>query len=194
MFLYGQLFTLFTDHKPLEIMYGSPQSKPSARIERLVLRLQPYSFTVQYKPGKENAADYLSRYPSCSQTNKEKHTEQYINFVTINAVPKAMSLSEIALATNEDRTLQLLRAALRTDIWNSNVLKQYKMIKEELTIGAQNVILRGSRIVIPESLRQRAIDIAHESHQGLSKTKAMIREKCGFLKLMKQSKQRLIHA
>lgn len=59
----------------------------------------------------------------------------------MNAVPKAMSLSEIAQATNEDKTLQLLRAAIRTDIWNSDVLKPYKMIKEELTIGAQNVIL-----------------------------------------------------
>ena len=183
LFLYGQPFTLFTDHKPLEIIYGSPKSKPSARIERWVLRLQPYTFTVKYKPGKENAADYLSRHPSYSQTNKEKHTEQYINFVTVNAVPKAMSLSEIARATNEDKTLQLLRAALRTDIWNSDLLKQYKMIKEELTIGAQNVILRGSRIVIPQSLQQRIIDIAHESHQGLSKTKAMIREKVWFPKI-----------
>ena len=57
------------------------------------------------------------------------------------------------------------------------------MIKEELTIGAQNIILRGSRIVIPESLQQRPIDIAHESHQGPSKTKAMIPEKVWLPKL-----------
>ena len=100
-----------------------------------------------------------------------------MNFVTMNAVPKALSLSEIAQATNGNKTLQLLRAVICTDIWKSNVLKQYKLMNEELTIGAQNAIMRGSRSFIPESLQQRAIDIAHESHQELSNTNAMIREK-----------------
>ena len=59
----------------------------------------------------------------------------------------------------------------------------HRAIKEELSIGAQNIILRGTRIVIPLSLRQKAIDIAHESHQGMSKTKAMIREKVWFPKI-----------
>ena len=33
LFLYGQQFTLITDHKPLEIIYGTTRSKPSARID-----------------------------------------------------------------------------------------------------------------------------------------------------------------
>ena len=60
VYLLGREFELVTDHKPLEVIY-SPKSKPSARIERWVLRLQPYHFTVTYKPGKENIADTLSR-------------------------------------------------------------------------------------------------------------------------------------
>ena len=59
LFIYGKPFQLVTDHKPLEVIYGNPKSKPSARIERWVLRLQPYQFTVQYKPGVDNPADYL---------------------------------------------------------------------------------------------------------------------------------------
>eukprot|EP00794_Sanderia_malayensis_P019335 gene19335-biopygen16222 len=50
LYLYGHSFTLETDHKPLEIIYGSAKSKPCARIERWVLRLQPYDFNVKYKP------------------------------------------------------------------------------------------------------------------------------------------------
>lgn len=34
LYLYGNEFTLVTDHKPLEVIYGSRKSKPSARIER----------------------------------------------------------------------------------------------------------------------------------------------------------------
>ena len=38
LFIYGKPFQLVTDHKPLEVIYGNPKSKPFARIERWVLR------------------------------------------------------------------------------------------------------------------------------------------------------------
>ena len=60
MYLYRVEFTLLTDHKPLEVIY-STNSRNSARIECWVLRLQPYSFKVQYVPGKQNIADPHSR-------------------------------------------------------------------------------------------------------------------------------------
>ena len=39
MYLVGSKFELWTDHRPLEFIF-SVKSKPSARIERWVLRLQ----------------------------------------------------------------------------------------------------------------------------------------------------------
>ena len=63
LYLYGKEFTLITDHKPLEVIYGNRSVKVSARIERWILRLQPYTFKVVYKPGASNPADYLSRHP-----------------------------------------------------------------------------------------------------------------------------------
>ena len=38
------------------VIYGS-KSKPCARIERWVLRMQPYKFKVKYAPGSQNIAD-----------------------------------------------------------------------------------------------------------------------------------------
>ena len=107
MFLFGANFTLITDHKPLEVIYGSPKSKPSARIERWILRLQPYDFTAVYKSGTEDSADYMSRHPTKSSTRKQEHiTEAYVNFVARNAVPKAMTLAEIQQATDNDQTMK----------------------------------------------------------------------------------------
>ena len=60
-YIYGVEFDLVTDHKPLEAIY-SPRSKPCARIERWVLRLQTYQFKVVYIPGPQNIADPLSRF------------------------------------------------------------------------------------------------------------------------------------
>ena len=181
LFLYGKEFTLVTDHKPLEVIYGNAASRPSARIERWVLRLQPYRFKILYRSGSENAADFLSRHPFKKGEKQQEHlAEEYVNFLTRHSVPKAMTLEEIAGETKGDSTLQRVHAAIRLEIWDADCLKPYRLIKDELTIGAQGIILRGSRIVIPRSLYQRAIDIAHENHQGLSKTKALLREKVWF--------------
>ena len=60
LYLRGLEFDLLTDHKPLEVIYG-PKSRPSARIERWVLRLQSFAFKVVYIPGRQNIADVLSR-------------------------------------------------------------------------------------------------------------------------------------
>ena len=64
LYLFGQEFTIISDHKPLETIFNNPNSKPPARIERWRLKLQPYHYRVQYRPGKSNAADYMSRHPS----------------------------------------------------------------------------------------------------------------------------------
>lgn len=60
LYLIGREFELETDHRPLTAILKS-SSHPPGRIERWVLRMQPYKFRVIYKPGKQNVADSLSR-------------------------------------------------------------------------------------------------------------------------------------
>ena len=52
----------------------------------------------------------------------------------------------------------------------------YKAVQEELWVIGQ-VVLRGGRIVMPESLWKQTIVLAHEGHQGMIGTKARLREK-----------------
>ncbi|MCP4480541.1 MAG: DDE-type integrase/transposase/recombinase, partial [Planctomycetaceae bacterium] len=118
-------------------------------------------------------------------------TEQYINFLVQHSVPKAMSLQEIADATTNDRELQALRAAVRLNKWDADTVKPYQPYRDELTIGFKNVLLRGTRIVIPKALQKRAVELAHESHQGLAKTKALLREKIWFIGIDKLVQQLL---
>ena len=82
-----------TDHKALEAIFDNPKSKPSARIEQWILRLQPYNFRVIYKSGLTNEADYLSRHPigiTQKESSKERIAEEYINYIIEHTIPKSM--------------------------------------------------------------------------------------------------------
>ncbi|XP_048767688.2 uncharacterized protein K02A2.6-like [Ostrea edulis] len=59
-------------------------------------------------------------------------------------------------------------------------LTAIKAVRDELTVHSDNILLRNHRIVLPKSLRQRSIDIAHEGHQGVAKTKSFTRTKVWF--------------
>ena len=94
MYQYGEEFTLLTDHKPLKVIYCI-NSRNSARIERWVLRLQPYRFKVQYIPGKQNIADPLSRLGKGKVVCMNDDAEEFIRFVAETSTPAAMSVQEV---------------------------------------------------------------------------------------------------
>ena len=78
-----------TDQKPLVFIF-SPKSKTCGRIERWLLRMQPYRFTVNYIPGPKNIADSLSRIlrPMPPSGDKDQ-TEQYVKWVAQESTPVA---------------------------------------------------------------------------------------------------------
>ena len=58
IYLYNSNFELFTDHKPLVVLFGNKAAKLSARMERWWMRIQAYTFRIIYRKGQDNAADY----------------------------------------------------------------------------------------------------------------------------------------
>ena len=54
--------------------------------------------------------------------------------------------------------------------------KPMNLVSHELACIGQ-VVLRGTRIVVPRKLRRRVLDLAHEGHQGIVKTKERLRSK-----------------
>ena len=61
-------------------------------------------------------------------------------------------------------------------------MRPYKDIFRELSVAKQ-LVLRGRRIVVPESLWQDIVALAHIGHQGATKTKQYLRERVCFSKM-----------
>ena len=79
-------------------------------------------------------------------------------------------------ATDEDPTLLALKGCIqqcRIDPKAEN-LQAYKQVFSELAV-VDGIVVRGDRIVVPETLRQRMVEIAHEGYQGQVRTKQLLR-------------------
>lgn len=106
IYLFGNHFKLLTDCKPVQLIVSNPRSKPPARIERWNLRLQSYDFEAVHMRGIHNPSDFLSRHSIQEAVRSRSLAEEYVHFLTVNAVPKAMTLEEIKSAVKQDKTLQ----------------------------------------------------------------------------------------
>lgn len=175
-YLYGQHFELRTDHKPLIFIYSS-RSKPSARIERWVLRLQPYQFTIKHIAGDLNIADSLSRLSITDSSGILHKAEEYIYHVAQYSTPAAISTKELERASDTDPELQFVRSAILSGNWEGkDIPTAYKAVKSELTVLGK-LVLRGTRLVIPKSYQAKILQLGHLGHQGIVKTKRKLRTK-----------------
>ena len=76
-YTYGREVTVESDHKPLEAITKKRLSAAPPRLQRMLLQLQRYTFTLIYKPGKEmTLADTLSR---AYLKNGNEHTLENFN-------------------------------------------------------------------------------------------------------------------
>ncbi|XP_064091616.1 uncharacterized protein K02A2.6-like [Macrobrachium nipponense] len=176
MYLYGRKrFTLVTDHKPLLMILGPKASLPSlvaARLQRWAIILAAYDYNIEYRPtSKMGNADALSRLPV--DKAPEQHEE---SILLISAYNLPITAKEIAQGTKKDPVLSKVVQSLITgrDICADANCKPYKEIWNELSV-TQECILRGSRVVIPNALRNRVLSEIHADHQGIVRSKSIAR-------------------
>ena len=184
MYLYGlPNFEVSTDHRPLVPLYNEYKPELPLRILSHKMRLQGYNFTVVYEPGKNNPADYLSRHPvEYSAGLNVNKCEIAIEAVVRHDLPDAVTLEELVKATEKDNQLEVLKKCIERGCVESSeklTVREYAQVFKELSCG-RGVVLRGDKIVIPQSLRGKIVSLAHEGHQGEVKTKQLIRASMWF--------------
>jgi len=92
-----------------------------------------------------------------------------------------MTFEEIKAETAKDKTLQKVAELVRSGQWHTadETLKPFINV-DELTANDSNLNLRRNRIVMPDALQSKVLTLAYEGHQGIVRTKALLREKVWF--------------
>ena len=186
-YLWGRRFTLKTDHQALTTLLTTKGvGRAGLRVARWSARLMSYNYDVIYRPGCENApADCMSRLPLPAvssavdpPTAPADDDCEYVALLT--TAHKSISAADLDTACASSPELIKLRAIISNG-WpasptglDPDLLPYYK-IRHELSVK-DNFVFRGFRLVVPDTLRPTLVNIAHESHQGVVRTKQRLRE------------------
>ena len=172
---------IVTDHKPLVPLINTKDlSETPMRCQRMLLRLLKFNAKARYIPGKEmTVADALSRSPTKltlgSASGGENEVTAHVREVTSSWEVKDATIKRIKEETKKDIVLQ---AAVKytTEGWPQYkedvqlAARPYYALRGELSVY-DGLLLRGSRIVIPESLRKEMLEKVHLGHLGVTKCK-----------------------
>uniref|UniRef100_A0A3B3HH25 Gypsy retrotransposon integrase-like protein 1 n=1 Tax=Oryzias latipes TaxID=8090 RepID=A0A3B3HH25_ORYLA len=182
-FLIGKCFHMETDHKPLVPLLGSKRlDELPPRIQRLRMRLMRFSFTISHVAGKNIAtADVLSRAPVGGNDSdlSEEDINLYVDAV-ISSLPATESrLQQIKTHQENDVMVQQLKKCC-VEGWPDKFsadrsLQPYLQYSGDLSVHS-GLLLYGSRIVIPASLKKDILSKLHEGHLGITKCRARAKQ------------------
>lgn len=178
-YVLGKFIKLLTDHKPLIpiLKAGLNLATVTTRVQRYLLRLNPFDFQVFYVQGRMNAlADFPSRFPRDGIRSREDEVEGESS-TTVNCVvdQQKLNFSVVEEHCHQDK----LNAELRDVLFHGKrfdqlQLKPFSAVKDSLTIRG-DVILYDGRIVVPQSLQAQVIEMLHEQHLGIVRMKQLAR-------------------
>nr|XP_023665672.1 LOW QUALITY PROTEIN: uncharacterized protein K02A2.6-like [Paramormyrops kingsleyae] len=179
-YLYGRVFKIHTDHKPLMSLFGETRCIPplaSARIQRWALILSAYQYTIEYRAGKDNGnADALSRLP-LPETPAFTHVPPETVFSLEKLSETPVKASQVRLWTERDLVLSKVKTFLLQGwpkIVQSEELRPYMKRKAELSLQ-DGCIFWGTRVVVPPQGRAQVLEEIHETHPGVSRMKSLAR-------------------
>ena len=180
-YLIGGRFDLITDHQRLVSLLNKPLKNAPLRIERMRVKLMGFDFVVKHRPGKNNSADWSSRHPGVMSSGEHQDVEDYVNMIIGSKKMKAMTLEDVKRETQDDEILQkVLRSVkLQEPLCKEAEVQAYASVMSESSV-IDGVLLRGERLVVPKKLQEKVVEIAHEGHQGITKTKSYLRSRLWF--------------
>lgn len=180
-YVWGHRFTLRTDHQALTTLLTTKgMGRAGMRIARWAARLLCFDYNVVYRPGSQNhTADCLSRLPIPAPADSSADLESEI-VALISSTLCSLSVTEFENACAACPEMEMLRKKI-THGWSPSIktvsqdMIPYFRVRDELAVK-DAFIFRGTRLLVPVALRHTLIALAHESHQGVVRTKQRLRD------------------
>ena len=179
-YLFGRHFTILSDHKPLQHLFGEDSAIPpmaSSRIQRWALTLLAYNYSISYRSGKDHAnADCFSRLPlPATVPEVPQPGDSILLFECLQVDP--LSSVDVRRWTDRDPILSKVQSFLLSG-WPSSGLEgeeqfqPYVCRKDELSTD-NGCVLWGSQVVVPPPARDQVLEILHSAHLGITRMKGL---------------------
>lgn len=185
-YLLGRKFVLKCDNKALGFMIDIKDHKDCgkrimSRAEGWFLRLEHYDFEFVHIPGKENISDAPSRLLTENETNEVGDDKMSLCTVDANAdriceIHLALTNEKVREAVEKDEVLQKVLKYVRNGNENwPEELERYEAFRDKL-FELNGLLMKEEKLVLPSSLRNQAIKLAHFSHPGMTTMKFLLRQ------------------
>jgi transposase InsO family protein len=174
--LYGKAdIVVHTDHQPLEAILNKPLNRAPIRLQRMVMRLQRYSFQTKYKKGSTLLlADTLSRAyldsPTLAKTTGFDIFRLELDELEPNERLSPETSQTLQRETVSDPQLSKLADAIKNGWPNSkehldDALKPFWSYRDELAVY-NSIVYKGHQCIVPPSMRMLMLKKIHASHLG----------------------------
>ena len=197
-YIYGKEVVVETDNKPLEVIFRKNIEKAPPHIARMMMDLMKYKLKVKWIRGKDCViADALSRISLDEVENdlddKSVDIEVFPVIQELNMTEDQLEKFKTATETNEmeKELLEVIKTG-----WPS----YYKDLNENLKLfwndrdefsHQDNIILKGSRVYIPEAMREKMLEELHSGHFGVEKTLRRARQTVYWPKMDKDIRKKI---
>ena len=174
-------FILQTDQKPLVSICRKHMIDVSPRIQRITIRAWQYKFEPKHIPDRNNViSDALSRFTplELQDFNAEKEI-LVVDFLQYSSIEEK-ERDEVLQETNKCPEFQALKHAISTG-WPTKrsqipaSLHPYWNFRDELMIES-GILMKNSKVLIPETLKQKYLRQIHQGHQGIKACRSRARE------------------
>ena len=189
-YVLGRHVQVFTDHKPLVDIVHKIFDDVPPRLQRWLVALMPYQFSLTYKPGCQLVcADALSRAPLTEQDTTPEESRSMGEYVTMVLEEAPVGIVEIQRASEGDALINGIMKRVITNAWQdrSPAEEPYYLVRDQLTV-VEGALLLGNRYVIPEAIRRQTLRLAHEGHPGLDAFQDSLRKRVWWPGLTKDAK------
>ena len=169
-YILGSHIDIESDHRPLESIVKKDIAVLSPRLQKMLLRLLRYSFSLRYVPGRFMfVADALSRAPTDHRfetPDMENPGEMVLAALSVSADRQARLVRATAEDAGTSVALELTRVG-----WPAHkhqvppAAKPFWQHRHELHT-ADDLLFRGHRLVIPACEIPAVLSTLHAAHQG----------------------------